>query len=548
MGSTGRPGTGVRPERAARSLRPVVLAVVLAVLAAVVPGLVGSTSDAATKRSITISRTLSASSALTGDAIRVSGHVSLGRTGSVIALQRYVGGRWTTYSRSRLTSGRAYHFTVVRTVASVRKYRVYSPTDSYRKAAATHSFTLSFVACTPLTKPANGTAAWFARPYSRTTSPIATQLSRLFCSAANGSTVDVGMYFIRGGSGQKDANVILTALQRVHRYRAVKVRIVMEGRLYRPGAALAPSLTELKKFATVRLCNLGCHNERYASEAKGAIMHHKFVAISDMRWSRTVDPAVVVSSANWSQSQLRYKWQSAVLDYNDPALFQHLDTEYRVLDTCSVSGCAAWAATVARLAIAPAYALSESDRLWHDADSTWRQGTAGRGISVAMSPWLKRDMVATRLRKYTCTPEHHTVRVGHMFLTSARTSVIAALSDLRQRGCVVQVVLGLPDESVQSSGIRALREVGLRPYCTARVHDKIILLDAVRVADGRPDQVVLMGSQSLGKTALRGNDEEILAISTAAATGASVTTNTGLWNAFNKQWWAIHDAGKGCPA
>jgi hypothetical protein len=161
-------------------------------------------------------------------------------------------------------------------------------------------------------------------------------------------------------------------------------------------------------------------------------------------------------------------------------------------------------------------------------------------LGVVFSPWLAADPVASALRSYTCAPGHRTIRVAHMFLTRARPALIRALAELRAKGCNVHVSLA-GDRGVKSpGGVPALREVGVPVSCTPDVHDKIILVDAIRTADGQPDRSVWMGSQSLGGNALRANDESMLRLSTSGATPAAEAGNARVWNSFYNQWAAIY--------
>jgi len=508
-------------------------------------GLIGTGADAAATLRVTVTRAVSATTVLTGDSISITGRVSPARTGAPVVLQRYVGGRWGTVRTTTMTSAGTYRLTLSSWTYSSYRYRVVSPADSRRKSGVSASFVAKILTCERSSAPASGRAAWFTRPGLRTTSPIATQIGRLLCSAARGATVNIAMYFIRAGG---DVDTILRSLSRVSRYRGVKVRILLEGRLYRSGTPLAPELTALKRYATVVLCQLGCQNERYGEEAKGAIMHHKFISINDMTWASGADPAVVMSSANWSQSQLRYKWQSAALSYRDASLHRETEKQWKILNACAgPGGCATWNDTVAKSSLSPSTdGISQRANLWHSTLATERLGNPGSGTGLTFSTWLAADPVASALRSYSCTPAHRTIRVAHMFITLARLSVIRALQELRAKGCSVYVVVGGVGGAKPGPGVMALREAGVNVTCTADVHDKIVLVDAVRIADGRPDRSVWMGSQSLSGNALRANDEAMLRFSTSGATPTAAHANAVVWNGFIGQWGRIHAKRASC--
>ncbi len=513
----------------------------------VVQGLGDVTAEAAGKRRVTVSRHVSSSTALTGDAIAVAGRVSAGAAGTVVALQRYHRGKWSSLRSTRLTSSRTYRMTFTGTVASSLRYRVVSRATSRYATGVSKTFVLRYLACTRMKAPSGGRAAWFTRPGVRGTQQMTSGLAKLFCSAARGATVNVSMYFIRASSSQTEVNKILQSLERVSRYRGVKVRIMLEGRLYRTGTSLRPSVTTIKRYATVLQCQLGCRNERYGSEAKGAIMHHKLISISNTTWRSGTDQAVVMASANWSQTQLTRMWQSAVLVHRDAALYREADTERRVLDACAgQGGCSSWNRTLTRLSLPPQrYALTSRDRLWHEAEETERTGNPGSGLGMFFFPWAGADPVAEALRGYTCTPEHRTIRVAHMFMTSARMGVVRALSELREQGCDVSVVIA-PRGETKLASAAVLRDHGIPTACTAHLHDKAVIVNAVRRADGLPDKTVLMGSHSLSGTALRSNDEGLMRISTYGASGSAAAANAAVWSAYMKQWSAIRGAARSC--
>ena len=510
-------------------------------VALLLTGLIGTGADAAATQRVSVSRALSASTVLTGDSISITGRVSPARTGAPVILQRYVSGRWGTVRSTTLTSAGTYRLTLSSWTYSSYRYRVVSPADSRRKTGISASFVAKILTCDRSHAPASGRAAWFTRPGLRTASPIATQIGRLFCSAAPGATVNIAMYFIRAGAGQTDVNMMLRSLERVSRYRGVKVKILMEGRLYRPGTSLEPVLRTLRRYARVVLCRLGCQNERYGEEAKGAIMHHKFISINDMSWAPGADPAVVMSSANWSQSQLRHKWQSAALTYRDASLHREVENHWGVLNACAgPGGCATWNQTLAQSSLSPdTYGITQQANLWHTV-AIERLGNPGSGTGLTFSTWLEPDPVASALRSYTCTPEHRTIRVGHMFITMSRLSVIHALQELRAEGCSVYVVVGGAGGAKPGPGVMALRDAGVNVTCAEDVHDKIVLVDAVRISDKRPDRSVWMGSQSLSSKALRANDEAMQRFSTFGATATAAHANAVVWNGFMGQWQAIH--------
>ena len=246
-------------------------------------------------------------------------------------------------------------------------------------------------------------------------------------------------------------------------------------------------------------------------------MHHKFVTVSDTRWRPGVDPVVVSSSANWSNSPLR-QWQSTVTSYDDRALAREFGIQFETMLSCASPGhCASWSSRLRALGLdAASYAMTAVDRLWFDDRPTVRMGSPGRGSSVFFSPRRHHDWLVNSLDGYTCTAQHRTIRVGHMFVTPSRVRVLEALARLRSRGCRVSMVLSTPVSEATRQGVRLARQLGFSPTCLRGMHDKLITVDAVVASTGRPDRSLWEGSQSLGGHALRSNDEAMLRLSTEA--------------------------------
>jgi len=158
---------------------------------------------------------------------------------------------------------------------------------------------------------------------------------------------------------------------------------------------------------------------------------------------------------------------------------------------------------------------------------------------VVFTPWVSGDPVATQLDGYTCTPEHRTVRVAHMFVTSRRWRVLQALANLKASGCNVRIVLSQPSSVPALAGVQAARDDGLSVQCTPSVHDKIVMVDAVRKDTGIPERALWIGSQSLGGNALHINDEALLRVSVDGAKGQSLRDNSAVYAAYGRHWSAI---------
>jgi hypothetical protein len=514
----------------------------VALLAVVAAGLAQPAASSAplrvAHRKASVSLALSAHTVLPRDTVRVRGHVLPAPAGSPVALQRHASSGWTTLVRARTDASGGYLFQIHPT--GTHRYRVYSTGRGLSR-----SFVVRVVSCTPAARPTSGAAVWFSTPNTHGASQTTRGLTRLLCAAAPRSTVDVAMYFIR--TGQSQTTPIITALHRLARYRHVKVNILLEGRLVQPGKSLRSSWRELRTFADVRTCSLGCHNEAGFSGGTPSIMHHKFVTISDTIWGHGADPAVLFSSANWSDSQLASHWQSSVMVYDDAALTKEVDLQWDELLACASSrGCASWSDQLTSRGLSPtSYAMTFAHNVWFAA-AVQHQGSPGRGTAVTWTPQHHGDPVASSLSAFSCTPAHHTVRLSHMFLTGARYRVIDQLVRLQDQGCDVRVDVSRPALSSLQTAVKILHSRGIDASCVPRVHDKVVLVDAVHTSSGTPDQLVLMGSQSLGGNALRRNDESLFRLSTSRASGRYVAANRAIFDSYLRHWSDMHAHAGSC--
>jgi phosphatidylserine/phosphatidylglycerophosphate/cardiolipin synthase-like enzyme len=132
-----------------------------------------------------------------------------------------------------------------------------------------------------------------------------------------------------------------------------------------------------------------------------------------------------------------------------------------------------------------------------------------------------------------------------MFVTAGRRAVIDALAGLAHHGCRVQVMLQKRTGRPLADGARRVRAAGLPVSCVAGLHDKVIMVDAVR-PDGRADKAVWTGSQSLGGRALRFNDEALLRVSTADAGGRAKVANQALYSRFLREWRTLRRHREAC--
>lgn len=531
------------PSPSGRHLRALLLAVLSLVLV-----VTGTGAAQAAKRRVSVTLDSGARAGLIGDTVRVTGVVSAPAR-STVSLQRKVGSTWRTAVSTRTTSARRFGFDV--RLSSTASYRVrYAGTRSYA-AAASRSFSLAALACASRTAPAGGTEVLFNRPGGTGASAASKKIAQAICSAERGSRIDVAMYFIRYyASSWTEANLIVDSLERMARYRGVKVRVILEGRLVRPGQELRASYLKLRTFAEVATCDFGCHSVVPVSSTTvtQGIQHHKFMTITDMRWRSGVDPLVLSSTGNWSRAQFNNNWQSTVLQHDDPVLTREFRLQFEQLRSCAgYSSCGAWDTSRRTFgATHEGYTMALKDGVWAE-PSAERPGTSGRGTSVSFSPQHTSDQMAVALERYTCTPEHRTVRVAQMFVTPSRPRILDALAGLRARGCDVRVVINRPEGTAQTAGVARMVRDGLDVRCTTGVHEKLIAIDGVD-GQGRLDRSIWTGAQNLGYNALRRNDEAVLRLSTVAATGTSRTTLAGVHASYLRYWDQMRATTTACAA
>jgi hypothetical protein len=233
--------------------------------------------------------------------------------------------------------------------------------------------------------------------------------------------------------------------------------------------------------------------------------------------------------------------------YGDRVLNKEVGLQWDELLACASSaGCASWSKQLtARSLSLTTYAMTFARNVWFSA-GVQHQGTAGRGTAVTWTPQHHGDPVAASLSAFSCTPAHHTVRISHMFLTGARYRIIDQLVRLQDQGCDVRVDVSRPALASRQTAVKTLHSRGIQASCVPAVHDKVILVDAVHTSTGTPDQLVLMGSQSLGGNALRRNDESLFRLSTSRASGRYLATNRAVYDAYLRHWSDIHAHAGSC--
>jgi phosphatidylserine/phosphatidylglycerophosphate/cardiolipin synthase-like enzyme len=368
---------------------------------------------------------------------------------------------------------------------------------------------------------------WSNDPTVARTSSMAVNLASLFCSVAPHATVRVAMFLMTSDS---ESEVILSALETMHRYRGVRVEILLEGTPYT--APIGAGIRQrLGRFANLWTCTKGCR-----SGSPGANMHHKFVTVSDMTWAPGPDPVLWTSSSNWTKRQMRQYWQTGVLSYGDRRLTREFDARFESLRTCAqASGCGLWRPSVFGQALPDAYRLLQTGENWTDAGFGWRSGDAGTGTRVLFSPIqpVTSDPVVTELARFACSPQHRTVRLGVFAMSAYRGPLVAkAFGELRQRGCDVRAVVHVPGpDVVNQKGVSDLRSQGVDASCMQLMHDKFVYLDVVDRATGEPRHVLWTGSQNLTGAGLYFNDDTMVVMEAELASGraAADVHSLGAW-------------------
>ena len=408
--------------------------------------------------------------------------------------------------------------------------------------------------CTPLTQPARRSKAWFTRPGSDRPAPLARAVRKLICTAAPGSTMRIAMYFLKEDS--PDVEGIVRAMEIVATKRDVTVEVVLDGSPYAKGTPVhKATLKRLDRIGTYYLCPYGCRSEETRTLPNGKqsteLQHNKFVVLTDTIWNTRLDPLVIQSSANWSSAQLSTRHQSAVMIHDDPVLAKHFDVRWESLVACAApdSSCEEWNDALGELGLDPArYSVDKFDGVWFDRNLAALEATPGRGLQVLFSPWAHADPIGADLGVYDCEGTHNRVWVAHLFISRFRPDVINGLADLQRRGCDVRIIVSSFDRVHNSVGILTMRDAGLRVSCVSKVHDKIVLVDAVNRNTGKAEKALWIGSHSFGYDALRAGDEALLRITDDVPGARERADNRALWQQHRDQWSFLKARTTACPA
>ena len=495
-------------------------------------------------RPVRLSGHKSAATVVAGRPVRFAGSASAGRSGDVVRLERQDGKTWRAIGSARLTPRRGY---VLQTRPAVgrKAYRVVRPSAGGYARAVSPTLRVRAVRCTPMARPVNAMVAWGNDPTVDRTSGLTKNLSRLFCSVAPRAKVRVALFLL---SADSETEHIFDSLETVHRYLGVDVEFIVDRNPFPPKELPAKLKRRVAKFATLRTCRRSCHSD----PSVNAVMHNKFVTVSDMNWAPGKDPVLWSSSSNWNKRQLRKYWQTSVLMYGDRRLTREFDARFESMRACGVraSRCTGWVPSVWGTRLPAEYRKVKVGRVWYDAGLSWRDGDPGDGTKVIFSPVTRgTDPMISELESYSCSPQHRTVRFAVYRLVEPRgPRVAAAISRLRSRGCDVRSVYSLVGEKpVGSTGARVLRTAGVRTSCLVLMHDKFAYFDVVDRTTRAPRKVLWTGSQNFGLSSITANDDTLMSSTAEFANARWAPAIRATSNWYRVRWEQMYRNRTDCP-
>jgi hypothetical protein len=300
--------------------------------------------------------------------------------------------------------------------------------------------------CAPLAHQ-SGQHAWF--DVTTVNSQLARNWERAICSAADGSTINLAMWFI--GLDGRDTLRLIADLKLMHDRHDVHVNVIVGKSVYLPGPTYIqglsfPALQSALSFAHLMSCHYGCR-----SSLTSAITHAKFMTISR---TRSGVPAVLESSANWDTEQFELTRQSGIYFGNDVPLYQAFVQRFTSMAACARGDCRSDVNDPVR----------RSNHIFYDKDDVVWRGVA-QDAAVYFDPLPPEiDPVGDQLSQMHC---HGRGTVDVMTLWLSRKTVITQLRRLRREGCTLRVLVEHP------IGTRwQVSNLGER--CIGYSHDKLI--------------------------------------------------------------------------
>ena len=352
---------------------------------------------------------------------------------------------------------------------------------------------------------------------------FAKKIAQVVCGAAPRSEIKIGMYFTRalgtmtttglGPRPESDAEVVYAALEWVHAKRNVTIGLVQDSGSSMPDLATANVNRRLGRIAKLYWCANGCFNTNPATVFPSAIIHEKFLTISDTIWDKSSGkhPMVLSMSGNLARSQVRNYSQELTALYGDQKMLKLFDDRFDGMANCAKTGCRTSSGFPSDLR------LTKQRNIW--VDPIYRHYTdAGRGTSVSFSPQGQgaRDFYIQQFDDVDCAVDPK-IRIAMYKLTDAKAlSMVNALVRLRDRGCDIKMLLTSPGGSaaITPSAAKLLRTARIPTRCTTTaMHTKLILIGPAHGNSGRS----LSGTQNMSVSGLRYNEEHVITMDTRRA-------------------------------
>ena len=494
-----------------RNAQPRATSGLLVLVLAVTAVLVGGTPALAAPARTSVSATLSARDFIRGETVTVSGIVKGSRAAKrVVVVERRSGTRWVRAARATSNAKGAYKIKVRPPGSKTVSYRVRVTATSKAQGATSPTRKIAHYSCAAGAAPTGGMQAVFNRPGAGGT--MLTRLREVVCSAADRAQIRVAL-FILDTSHAKIA-ALVRALKSVAVERRVRVTFVLDSS---SGPWTRAAAAELSSFATVTQCRGAC-----TRSGTDGTMHTKVLALSDSRWRSSVDPVVVLGSANWSYRQLYEYWQTMAVFHGDAALYRAHVARFDAMRRCGGRTCSAGATSAV------------TDR--------------GRGMSLEFFPRdTGSDTTVELLQRVSCTARS-TVDVAMYLVTPSRSRAISKeLGRLRTEGCRVRLLVSAGGAYTSStSALGRVAESGVTPRCVTLMHGKFMVLSNV-VLDGRTGQTVVQdGSQNWTYGGLRTNDDSTFTLTTSTASSRYAASIRSLAAQYSSAWQRIAAASRPC--
>jgi hypothetical protein len=337
--------------------------------------------------------------------------------------------------------------------------------------------------CAPALAHPSGQHAWF--DVATVDSQLARNWESVICSAANGSTINLAIWFI--GLNGSDTLRLIADLKRMHDRHDVRVNVIVGESEYQPGPAYInglsfPALTTALSFAHLMSCYHGCR-----SPLKNAIVHSKFMTVSQ---TRAGFPAVLESSANWDAEQWEQTRQSGIYFGDDRPIYRAFRQRFRSLAACATGSCRDDKHDPVR----------NSNGVWYDKDGLiWRGASQGAAVYFDPLPPTD-DPIADVLKSLRC---HGSGSVDVMTLWLTRGKVIRQLRRLRLEGCTLRILVEHPRGT-------PWQVTNLGERCIGLSHDKLIAVNTGK------RKLVIEGSEDWTTQSGWTHDQQVVQVSRPA--------------------------------